>query len=133
MSRKYDGGMHAPAACRPPESRETATMDRLCAMLAVSRLSTRRSGGSAGQVPGQVIDDCPRVVFDAADERRPAPAQDGQPESVQARARDHAALVLQLALRVEYGHVEPAIVRPVAGGPHDRADLPAAQVNLQPR
>ena len=34
------------------------------------------------------------------------------------------------ALRVDHGHVEPAVVGPEARGPHDRADLAAAQVEL---
>ena len=74
-----------------------------------------------------------RVVLDAADERGPAPPQHGQPQRVEPRAVDHAALVPQVALRVDHGHVQPAVIGPEARRPHDRADLAAAQVELQPR
>jgi len=48
-----------------------------------------------------VADHLTGVVLDAADERGPAPAQDGQPQRVQSRAGDHTAVVAKLALRVD--------------------------------
>src|SRR6266700_3811122 len=95
--------------------------------------SVARVNSVASQRAGEVPDDLAGVVFDAADERGLAPPEHGQPERVQARAADNAALVAQLALRVEHGHVEPPVVRPKAGRPHDRADLPPGEVKLPPR
>src|SRR6516225_5574389 len=74
-----------------------------------------------GQVSREVIDDLSRIVFDAVDERGRAPPQDGQSQGVQAGAVDDAAVVAKLALPVDDGHVEPPIVRPEPGCPHDRA------------
>src|ERR1700730_16984948 len=92
-----------------------------------------RSGSPAhGQVPREVIDHLTRVVLDTVNERGLAPPQYGQPQCVQSRAFDHTALVAQLALRVDYRHVEPSVVRPETRRPHDRADLAAPQVKLQP-
>ena len=88
-----------------------------------------------GARPGtrEVIDHLTRVVLDTADERGLAPPQHGQPQGVQSRAGDHAALVVQLALRVDDRHVEPPVVRPETRRPHDRGDLATSQVKLQPR
>ena len=57
----------------------------------------------------------------------------GRPEGVQARAVDDAAVVAELALRVDDRHVEPPVVGPEPGRPDDRADLAAAEVERQPR
>ena len=77
-----------------------------------------------------MIDHLTRVVLDAVDERRLAPPQHGQSEGVQAGAVDDAAVVAELALRVDDGHVEPPVVGPKARRPDDRADLAAAEVEL---
>src|SRR5580704_15374744 len=86
-----------------------------------------------GQVPREVADHLAGVVLDTGDERGPAPPQDGQPQGVQSRAGDHAALVVQLALGVDHRHVEPPVVGPEPGRPHDRGDLATCQVKLQSR
>ena len=57
----------------------------------------------------------------------------GRPSAYRPGAVDDAAVVAQVALRVEDRHVEPAVVRAEAGRPDDRADLAAAQVELEPR
>src|ERR1700722_1780038 len=85
----------------------------------------------SAEVPGEVADHVARVVLDAVNERRLAPPQHRQAERVQARAvGDHAAVMAQAPLAVDHGHVEPAVLGPEAGGPHDRTDLTAPQVKL---
>jgi hypothetical protein len=46
---------------------------------------------------------------DAVNERGLGP-QLGQPQRLQSRAVDHPALVVQLALRADHGHLEPPVV-----------------------
>src|ERR1700722_15513210 len=78
-----------------------------------------------------MVDDLPRVVLDAVDERGLAPPQHGKPERVQSRAVDDTAVVPQLALRVEHRDVEPPVAGAEARRPDDRRDLAAAQVELE--
>src|ERR1700684_2955828 len=85
------------------------------------------------QVPAELADHLARVVLDAAQERGLAPPQYGQAQGVQAGTLDGAAIVPELAPRVEDRHVEQAVVGPEPGRPEDRPDLIAAQVELPAR
>src|ERR1700742_4590804 len=78
-----------------------------------------------------MVDHLAGVVLNAVDEGRLAPAKNGQAQGVESRTREYAAVVLELTFRVDHGYVEPRVVGPVAGRPHDRADLTAAEVELQ--
>ena len=74
-----------------------------------------------------MLDDIPRVVLGAVDERRLAAAEHRQADGVEAGAgesRRHAAT----GLGVDHRYVEPAIVglKPVAQD--DRADLAAREM-----
>ena len=80
-----------------------------------------------------MIDHLTSVVLDAVDERGLATPQDGETERVQARAVDDATVVAEMALGVDDRHVEPAVIGAKSGCPDDRADLPVAEVELQPR
>src|SRR4030095_16183548 len=77
------------------------------------------------QVPGKVLRHVARIVFDAVNERRLAPAQHREPECIQAWTLDDAAIVLQGSLLVDDRDVQPAVIRPKPGRPHDRTDLAA--------
>src|SRR5215475_9375900 len=79
-----------------------------------------------------MLDHLTSVILGTANERGPAPPEHGQPQRVQSRAGDHTALVVQLALRIGHGHVEPPVAGPETRRPYDRADLAASQVELQP-
>ena len=57
----------------------------------------------------------------------------GRPSAYMPGAVDHAAVVAQPALGVEHVDVEPGVVGAAAGGPEDRADLAAGQVELPAR
>ena len=82
----------------------------------------------------EVVDEVDRIVLRAVDEARLATPQEVEPDPVEARRiDDHAAVVAHQALAIEHRHVEPRVVGTEAGGPHDRADLAAAQVDAQPR
>src|SRR5262249_27502125 len=63
---------------------------------------------AAGEVPVEVVDDVARVVFDPVDERRLSTPQDRQAERVQPWAVDGAAVVAEVALRVDDRYFEPA-------------------------
>ena len=46
---------------------------------------------------------------------------------------DGTAIVAELALRVDDGHIEPPIVRPEPRCPDNRSDLAASEIKIQPR
>ena len=72
------------------------------------------------------------VVAGAVDERRLAAAQEGHAHQVHARrVDDDAAVVADQPLAVEHRHVQPGVVGAEAGGPDDRADLAAGEVDAQ--
>ena len=79
------------------------------------------------------IDHLSRVVFDPADEGRPAPPQHRQAQGVETRAVDDTAVVAEVTLRVDDRDVQPPVVGPETGCPDDRADLAASEVERQPR
>ena len=86
------------------------------------------AGTAGGEVSRKVIDYVPRVVFGAVNERRLAAAEDRQADRIQPRRSDDAAIMLQTALRIDDGNIEPPIVGAEARGPDDRRDLAAAQI-----
>ena len=57
----------------------------------------------------------------------------GSPRAYSPGRPGDTALVDQPALGVDHRHVEPPVVRPESGRPHDRGDLATPQVKLQPR
>ena len=89
-----------------------------------SSCRTARQPACAGQIPAEVIDDVARVVLDAVDEGRLAPAQHRQAQRVHPGRLDHAAVVAQLALLVQHRHVQPAVVGTEPGRPHDADESP---------
>src|SRR5690349_16326634 len=87
-------------------------------------------GSIDAEESSQVCDHLARVVFDAVDERRLAPAEHRQAEGVHARALHDAAVVPEMALVVHDGHVQPAVVRAIAGRPDDGTELIAREIDL---
>jgi len=75
--------------------------------------------------------DLAHVVLGAVDEARLAPAQERQAEHVEPRRVDDATIVAQVSPAVEDRDVEPGVVRPVSGGPDDRAQL-ASELGAEP-
>ena len=73
------------------------------------------------------------VVAGAVDQRRLAAPQELHAHQVQARRVGDAAVVADQALAVEHRHVEPRVVRPVAGGPDDRLDLAGGEIDAERR
>ena len=61
-----------------------------------------------------------RIVAGAVDQRRLAAAQKLHPHEVHAWMLGNPAIVTDLALAIENRHIEPGIVRTIAGGPNDR-------------
>ncbi len=75
-----------------------------------------------------------RIGFRPVDEAGFPASKHRQAQHVQSRrCGDDPALVAQFSLGTDHGGVEPRIIRPIACGPEDRADLTAAQVQRQPR
>src|SRR6476646_5271724 len=74
-----------------------------------------------------------RVIADAVEEARLAPALKPQAERVQSRERADAAAMAQLSAFVERRNLQPRIGARVARGPHDAADAGAAHVDRRRR
>src|SRR5690348_1528715 len=100
-------------------------------------MSPRRGGAASGsrrgvsvrQVAHEVSHEVAGIVLRAVNERRFATPQHRQSNGIHAGGvGDEATVVAQLALAVVDRNVEPAIVGAEAGGPDDRTDLAAAQV-----
>src|SRR6476619_1524170 len=94
-------------------------------------MSTARGRPRRVEVRGQEPADVARVVVGAGDEARLAPPQERQADHVQAGGVDDADVVAEPSLAVEHGPVEPRGVGPEAGGPEDRADGAALQVETE--
>ena len=60
-------------------------------------------------------------------------AQDRQAQRIHPGRFDHSALVSELALLVQHRHVQPTVVRVEPRRPHDAANRPTAQIELQRR
>src|ERR671913_611679 len=80
-----------------------------------------------------MLDDVPRIVLGAVDERRFPTAEHRQADSVKARRGHDATIVLQPPLAVEHRYVEPAVVRLEARCPDDRANFAAREIEAQTR
>src|SRR5262249_11418579 len=114
--------LSVPSRSRLAASREATT--------SVTRESVATCSRPTRQVLLQAIDHVARVVLDAADERRLASAKHRQAKRVQTWTVDDA-VVAEVALRIDDRHVEPAVLGPIAGRPHDRSDLAGSEVELQ--
>ena len=78
-----------------------------------------------------MFDDLSRIALCPVNKARlPAP-QHGQTERVHPWTPHDTAIVLEMSLLIR--HVQPTVVWPKAGRPHDRADFAASQIDLQPR
>src|ERR1700749_3315928 len=100
-------------------------MNSLCKRTELSEaghIQRRYRSAARGQGPSEMVDDLPRVILDAVNERGPAPPQHGKPERVQSRAVHDTAVVPQVALSVDHGDVEQPVVGAEAGRPDDRRD-----------
>ena len=89
----------SPACTRPTRQRSPSTAGWWPTPSA--RLPRTSARLSRREYAREVLDHLARVVLDAVDERGLASPQHGQPERVQTRAVDHAALVAQVTLRVD--------------------------------
>ena len=78
-----------------------------------------------------MIDEVARVVLRAMNESRLASPEDGQSDGIQTRRIDDSAIVPQVALAVNYRHIEPAVVRVKSGRPDDGTDLAAPEIETQ--
>jgi hypothetical protein len=85
----------------------------------------------AGEVGGEVIDDVARIILRAMDERRLAAAEDGQPDGIEPWRIDDSAVVPQVALAIDDGNVEPAVVGAKPGGPDDGTNLATPEVETE--
>ena len=73
------------------------------------------------------------IVFDAEDETRFSAAHERQTEHVHSGRLDNTPIVFELPLAVEYGYIEPVVVRPKARGPNDRPDIFVVDIHGQRR
>src|SRR5439155_2608630 len=75
------------------------------------------------EVGGELDDEVLGVGAGAVDEARLPTAQEGRADQVHARGVDDTAVVAQETFAIENRHVEPRVVRAVAGRPDDGPDL----------
>src|SRR5215207_7519325 len=85
------------------------------------------------QVRYQMIAEIARIVAGAIDQGRLATAQKLQPHQVHAWMCRDPAIVTHLALAIENRHIEPGVVRAVAGSPNDRPDLARGEIHAERR
>jgi hypothetical protein len=85
--------------------------------------STRRIRRRPGRVAGQAGVEPFGVGTDEAEQRRPAAGLPRQAQEVQARYVGDPGLVPDLPVDDDAGNVQPGIVGPVAGRPHDRVHV----------
>ena len=75
-----------------------------------------------------MIAEIARVPAGTIDERGFASAEELQAHHIHAGRRDHPAVVADVSLVIEDGHVQPRIVEAVPGRPDDCFDLPACEI-----
>src|SRR4051794_39214727 len=71
------------------------------------------------------------VELRTVDEARPPAAKERAAEEVHARGVDDTAVVTKPPGAVEHRQLDPRQVGPEPGRPHDRRDLPAAEIESQ--
>ena len=80
------------------------------------------------EMASQMAAEVASVVSGTVDETRFAPAKKGHAHQIQARGYGDAAVVPDPAPVIEDWDVEPGVVGVIAGGPDDRLDRPASEV-----
>ena len=83
------------------------------------------------EVAGEVLHQVSGIILNTIDEAGLATPEDGLTESVESGRSHDPSVVTQGAFPIEDGHVEPTVVRTEAGGPDDRADLAAREVEVE--
>jgi len=94
-------------------------------------LATFNDGGRGGlhlrrcpvEVVGEMRAEFAHIVLGAVHEARLPATKIGQPQYIQSRRVNDAAIVLQSALAVEDRRVQPGMVRAEAGRPYHRANV----------